>query len=177
MPFFFLAPIWLLCVLIGLVTLASGRFRFLASYLILGSTFGLVASFVLSTVALLLVPRFLAMIRYDGSLGGIVVVVGYVVGLVAGGFVGIVGGGLTAYRLPRASGRARRDRAPIRTHQCAQRSRFRIDSFWCGAWRSAVTRCRYFIVVLTSVWPRIFERRTTSPPCFRYSVAAVCRSR
>ena len=85
-----------------------GSFRFLASYLILGSTFGLVASFVLSTGALLVVPRSLAIIRYEGSLGGTVVVVGYMVGLVAGGVVGIVGGAVTAYRLNRRVGLDRR---------------------------------------------------------------------
>jgi len=101
MAFFFIAPIWFCCVLIGVVTLASKRFRFLATYLIVGSTFGLVASFLLSTVPLMLVPRFLPTIRYEGSLGGIALVAGYIVGLTAGGLVGIVGGALTAYRLNR----------------------------------------------------------------------------
>jgi hypothetical protein len=71
MPFFFIAPIWVLCVLIGLACLASTRLRFIASYLILGSTFGLLASFALSTAPLLLVPKALTLIRYEGSLGGI----------------------------------------------------------------------------------------------------------
>ena len=101
MPFFFIAPLWLLCVMIGLLTLASSRYRFLASYLILGSTFGLVASFALSTVALLLAAKLLAAVLYDGSLAGIVTILGYLVWLVAGALVGIVAGGLTAYRLNR----------------------------------------------------------------------------
>lgn len=104
MPFFFIAPIWLLCVLIGLASLASSRLRFLASYLILGSTFGLLASFVLSTVPLLLVPKALAMVRYEGSIGGILIVVGYVTGLLTGGLAGIAGGGVIACRLNRRFG-------------------------------------------------------------------------
>lgn len=101
MPFFFIAPIWLLCVIVGLLMLISSRLRFLASYLILGSTFGLFVSFLVSTATLLLLAKLMAIMGSDGSLGGIVSILGYLVGIVAGAAVGIVVGALAAHRVNR----------------------------------------------------------------------------
>ena len=99
MPFFFIVPIWLLCVVMGLLTLVVRRFRFLASYLILGSTLGLIVSAVLSIVLALLLGKVMVMVEYQGSLGGIVILLGYLAGLVAGGLAGMMAGGLLAYRV------------------------------------------------------------------------------
>jgi len=107
MPFFLIAPIWLLCAPIGLAMLASPRVRFLASYLILGSTFAFVAALALSTLALILLPRFMTMIGCHGSLGGIVVILCYLAGIVAGALVGVALGGWTAYRVNRLAGLSR----------------------------------------------------------------------
>ena len=104
MPFFFIAPIWLLCVTAGLLMLLSSRLRFLASYVILGSTFGLIVSFLISTATLLLLAKLMAGLESDGSLGGIVSILGYLSGIVAGGAVGIVVGALTAHRVNRWAG-------------------------------------------------------------------------
>jgi len=101
MPFFFIAPIWLLCVIVGLLMTISGRLRFLASYLILGSTFGLLASLVVSSAVLVLFGRFEAMTETLGSLGGIAAILGYVAGIAVGGVAGIVGGVLAAHRVNR----------------------------------------------------------------------------
>lgn len=85
MPFFFLAPIWLLLLIVGFALLISARFRFLSAYLILGSTIGFIASLILSTVLLLLMLRagapLLTVLVYLVSIG---------VGAVFGVFVGIV---------------------------------------------------------------------------------------
>ena len=104
MPFFILIPIWLLCVVIGLAMLASRQLRFLASYVILGSTFGLLVSFVLSTTALLLFAWLAPRIGHHrlgaiGSLLGYIGLLGYIIGLVGGGFIGTAVGALMAYRL------------------------------------------------------------------------------
>ena len=85
MPFFFLAPIWMLLLIAGFVLLISARFGFLSAYLILGSTVGFIAVLILSTVLLLLMLRagapLLTVVVYIVSIG---------VGAVLGVFVGIV---------------------------------------------------------------------------------------
>ena len=101
MPFFFIAPIWLLCVIVGLLMTISSRLRFLASYFILGSTLGFLVSLVVSTAVLVLFGRFEAMTETLGSLGGIAAIFGYVAGIVVGGVAGIVGGALAARRVNR----------------------------------------------------------------------------
>ena len=102
MPFFFIAPIWLLCVIAGLLTLISRRFRFLASYLILGSTFGFIISILASTASLLIVGKLTSLL--GSSAGAIVVILGFLVGMVGGGVAGILVGGWMAYRLNRRFG-------------------------------------------------------------------------
>jgi len=88
----------------GLLMLLSSRLRFLAAYVILGSTFGLIVSFLISTATLLLRAKLMAGLGFNGSLGGIVSILGYLSGIVAGGAVGIVVGALTAHRVNRWAG-------------------------------------------------------------------------
>ena len=91
MPFFFIAPIWLLCVRRP----CDAHFEpapLSASYLILCSTFGLIVSFLVSTASLLLLAKLMAIMGSDGSIGGIVTILGYLVGIVAGAAAGIVVG-------------------------------------------------------------------------------------
>jgi len=47
MPLFIVAAIWLLCIVIGIGFLFLSKTRYLSAYLLLGSTFGMVASFAL----------------------------------------------------------------------------------------------------------------------------------
>ena len=86
----------------GLVALVSKRVRFAASYLILGSTLGLVGAVALSTLALLAITK-IAEAGYlgSGSLALVLVLFGNLAGILVGGLLGTVGGGLAAFWLNR----------------------------------------------------------------------------
>ena len=93
MPFFFIVPIWLLCVAIGLALCFFRQFRFLSSYLVLSSTSGLILSLALSTFLLWIGPRFLS---NASGWTGLILIAAYLAGIVIGGLVGIIAGFLVA---------------------------------------------------------------------------------
>lgn len=47
MPLFILAPIWMLCVIVGFACLFFAKTRYFSSYLLLGSTLGMAGAFAL----------------------------------------------------------------------------------------------------------------------------------
>src|SRR4029450_1297455 len=98
MPFIFIVPVWILCIAIGFGMLLFTHLRHLCAYLIAGSTFGLIVSFLLSTAVLLIFPRFDDSIGLHdaGLLGGVVLIGGYIAGIAIGGALGLVAGAVLA---------------------------------------------------------------------------------
>src|ERR1700694_3436151 len=96
MPFFFIVPIWLFCVVVGLALCFFRQFRFLSSYVVVGSTGGLILSFALSTFLLWIGPRLLSS---ASGWAGFILIVAYFAGIAIGGLVGIVAGFLTARKI------------------------------------------------------------------------------
>jgi hypothetical protein len=86
MPFFFIAPLWLLCVLSGIVLLFSAHSRRLGYFVIGVPTGATIGSFVLSISIFWLIPSFL--IQSLGSWGGVALIAAYCVALGLGGFAG-----------------------------------------------------------------------------------------
>jgi hypothetical protein len=90
MPFFFLLPLWALCLICGAVLAFFPRSRFLSTYVLLASTFAILLAFLLSTAVLLLAGRvvggtdfaWLALIAYVAAIG-----VGGIGGAIAGLFL------------------------------------------------------------------------------------------
>jgi hypothetical protein len=99
MPFFFLLPLWAFCLLAGIALLFSSRLRFLGTYILLGSTFGMLLSFLLSLALLFFVAKFLA-----GTKLAWLAAVAYLAGIPVGGLIGSAGGAFLAYRLNRRLG-------------------------------------------------------------------------
>jgi hypothetical protein len=100
--FLIAAPIWLLCIFVGLVALCFPKARFTSTYILLGSTFGLVVSCVSSLLLLVLTRQILkivGLVRLQWLAG-----VAYVVGFVAGGTLGIVIGSILADHVNRKLG-------------------------------------------------------------------------
>ena len=102
MPFFFIVPIWLLFVVAGILSSFSSRLRFLAAYLVLGATIGLIFSFLLSLALLMLGARLLG-----GTSAAWISLLAYLFGILAGGVIGIVAGLILARALNRRLGLAR----------------------------------------------------------------------
>jgi hypothetical protein len=102
LPFFFIAPVWLLLVIAGVLVCISKKLRFLASYLILGSTLGLIASLAFSFGTSVLLAKILG--SEAGSVGGLIIVLGFVTGMLGGGVIGVLAGGWLAHRLNRRLG-------------------------------------------------------------------------
>src|ERR1700704_3565403 len=96
MPFFFIVPIWLFCVVVGLALCFFRQFRFLSSYVVLGSTGGLILSFALSTFLLWIGPRLLSS---ASGWAGLILIAAYLGGIAIGGLVGIIAGFLTARKI------------------------------------------------------------------------------
>ena len=99
MPFFFIVPLWILCVLTGVILLFFKRFRFLSMYLLLSSTGGLLASFLLSLALLFLTAKFVG-----GTSVAWLALFAYLAGILLGGAVGIIAGTLLARRFNRRMG-------------------------------------------------------------------------
>jgi hypothetical protein len=95
MPYFFIAPFWLLCIVAGVVLLFLPRLRFLSAYFLLGSTAGLLCSVALSTALLVLLPKILP----SAPASGYVLLAGYLGGIGVGGLIGIGLGLLAARKL------------------------------------------------------------------------------
>jgi hypothetical protein len=109
MPFFFIAPIWLVIVIVGIFLFISRSLRHLSSYLILASTFGLITSLVISTAILFLVPLAFAVLGLNspGVLGVIALSGAYLGGIGIGGIIGIISGILLARKINLRLGWAR----------------------------------------------------------------------
>src|SRR5215469_16923431 len=101
MPCFFIVPICVLSVIAGLFLPLSPQLRFLSSYLVLCSIFGLLFSFLLSLAFLVLAARL-----FGGTPVAWIALLAYLVGIFAGGAVGIVFGFASARALNRRVGLA-----------------------------------------------------------------------
>ena len=102
MVFFFIFPIWLLFVVLGVGLLFSHRWRWLSSYLILGSTLGLAGSFLLSTAILFLGPKTFTGTEIGNRLiffGGIVLIGLYMAAIGIGAVLGAWSGVLLARKV------------------------------------------------------------------------------
>jgi hypothetical protein len=99
MLFFFILPVWFLCLIAGFGILLSQRLRFLSAYLLLGSTCGLLLSFVLSLGVLLLTGKFLG-----GTSVAWLALVAYLVGIAIEGTIGVLLGLFLARTLNRRLG-------------------------------------------------------------------------
>jgi len=100
MPFFFILPAWMLCVLCGIVLVCFQRFRRTGIYVIIISTTATVVSFFLSTAVLYLGPR----IGLQGlrRWSGIALIGAYVLAIGVGAAIGALTGFLfTRKLLPR----------------------------------------------------------------------------
>jgi hypothetical protein len=107
MLFFFIVPLWLLCVVLGVGLLFSRRWRYSSSYLILVSTLGLIGSFVLSTAILFLGPKTFTGTGIDNGLvffGGIVLIGLYIAGIAIGAVLGAWGGLILARKVNARTG-------------------------------------------------------------------------
>jgi hypothetical protein len=105
MPFFLIAPVCLLCILIGLTLLLSKKMRFLGSDVILASLVGTFASFLLSTGVLVVAPRLVSKTFVSAHRWlGVATIVAYVLAIFIGGAMGVLVGCLTARKINRSLG-------------------------------------------------------------------------
>jgi hypothetical protein len=101
MPFFFIVPVWMLCVLSGIVLLCFQRFRRIGLYAISISTTATLVSFVLSTAILYFGSRIGT--QWTGRRwAGVVLMAAYLLAIGIGALIGALGGFLfTRKLLPR----------------------------------------------------------------------------
>jgi hypothetical protein len=85
MPFFIIVPIWAICITIGASLLLFRRVRFLSSYILFGSTIGLLVSFVFSLAMLLGLGKLVG-----GTSLAWLALVGYIITIGAGGILGVI---------------------------------------------------------------------------------------
>ncbi len=97
MPFFFIAPVWMLCVLFGIVLLCLQRFRRIGVYAISISTTATLVSFLLSTAILYFGSRIGA--QWMGRWSGAVVMGAYLLAIGIGALIGALVGFLFARKL------------------------------------------------------------------------------
>lgn len=90
MPFFLIVPVWILCILAGIVLLFFQRFRRTGVYVISVSTAATAVSFLLSTAVLVLAPR--VGHQWMGLGGGLAVIGAYLLSIGLGGLVGAAAG-------------------------------------------------------------------------------------
>jgi hypothetical protein len=95
MPFFFIVPLWILCLLGGATLFCFARLRNLSLYVLLGSTGFTVCSFLCSTMVLLIAGKWPQLFWHSGLLAA----AGYIGALLAGGAFGVVGGLALACKL------------------------------------------------------------------------------
>jgi len=88
MPFFFIAPVWLLCVGVGAIMLFVRRLRRIGYFVITAPTGATLTSFVLSTSVFYLFPRVLSKSHPEWS--GVEVIASYVIALIAGAVIGAI---------------------------------------------------------------------------------------
>jgi hypothetical protein len=97
MPFFLVAALWVLCLLLGTGLCCVTRLRALGLYILLGSTGFAVCSFLCSGIVLLTAANWPWLFRNSGLL----VLGSYLVAILAGGGVGTVVGLALAFRINR----------------------------------------------------------------------------
>ena|SRR5579863_4730915 len=95
MPFFFIAPLWILCLLGGAVLFCFPTLRSLSLYIVLASTGFAVFSFLCSTAVLLAAGKWPQLFWHSGLLA----LAGYAGALLVGGLFGTVGGLALAYKV------------------------------------------------------------------------------
>src|ERR1022692_2074127 len=95
MPFFFIVPLWILCLLGGATLFCFARLRNLSLYVLLGSTGFTVFSFLCSTMVLPIAGKWPQLFWHSGLLAA----AGYIGALLAGGGVRVVGGPAPAHKL------------------------------------------------------------------------------
>jgi hypothetical protein len=96
MPFFFIVPVWLLCVLIGVLLCLFKRSRFLSLYLVLSSTGGTIVSLTLSTFLLWIAPK---LFSKEHTWDGVILVAAYLASIAVGGVVGTAAGFIAAGKI------------------------------------------------------------------------------
>lgn len=97
MPFFFIAPIWLLCVGVGVIMLFARRLRRIGYFVISVPTGATLASFLLSTSVFYVFPRVSS--QSHPQWVGIAVIVSYVIALVLGAVLGAIASFWLTFRL------------------------------------------------------------------------------
>lgn len=95
MPFFFIVPLWLLCLLVGAVLFSFASLRSLSLYVMLAATGFTLFSFLSSTLVLLVAGKWPQLVGHSGLL----LMGGYIGALMAGGAFGTAAGLVLAYRL------------------------------------------------------------------------------
>ncbi|MFL6463406.1 MAG: hypothetical protein ACJ73N_03225 [Bryobacteraceae bacterium] len=99
MPFFFIVPIWCLAVLIGLVLLFVKPGRWLATYVLCGSTGSLLVSLLVSLGFLMATAKLLS-----GTKFAWLALVAYLIGIGIGAIAGALGGIFIAWKINRRLG-------------------------------------------------------------------------
>jgi len=100
MPFFLIIPVWLLCLLGGLILVCFEKFRRTGIYTIVVSSMATIVSFLLSTGVIYFGPRVVPH-RFE-RWSALLIIGTYVAAIIAGGAIGAVTGFLLVRRmLPR----------------------------------------------------------------------------
>lgn len=95
MPFFFILPVWIVCLIAGAALLCARSLRFLASYVLLGSTGFAIGSFAFSTLVLFIAGRSPGFFLHSGLL----VMGSYIGAVFFGGVCGSLAGLILAWRI------------------------------------------------------------------------------
>jgi hypothetical protein len=105
LPLFFLRPIWLVLVIVGVVLLISARFRYLSSYLILGSTGLMMAVVAQSSLEFFWISIDKVFhLSGDASFFGGLAMMSYLAGPMIAGCLGVYVGVILARKLNRMLG-------------------------------------------------------------------------
>jgi hypothetical protein len=96
MPFFLIAPVWLLFVVIGVSLCFFRQTRFLSWYFVLVSSTGMFVSFVLSTLLLWVIPRLFGSMS---SWARWIFIALYLASIAFGGLIGAAAGFFAARKM------------------------------------------------------------------------------
>jgi hypothetical protein len=98
MPFFFILPVWVLCVVIGVALLFFRDLRRIAYFVIAVPTGATLVSFALSTSVLYFAPRVAP--EPHPQWFGIALIIGYAIAIALGALIGAFGAFLLLLKLP-----------------------------------------------------------------------------
>ena len=101
MPFFFIVPVWLLALFLGIVLTFFSQLRTLGLYVIAVPTGATLISFLLSTAVLYVLPR--VMPQPGRSWYGLFLIACYLGAMGVGGLLGAVAGVLSVRKLRRST--------------------------------------------------------------------------